>query len=87
MSRTVRAFGDLVVCSIFIASITASAWPFFTGVAGLDGKRHHLARHGRGQARPPSAWASPAVGQQASIGQLRGALRAKMRGLATAVCK
>jgi hypothetical protein len=41
--------GALMVCSIFIASITASAWPRLTASpAGQEG--HHLAGHRRGQA-------------------------------------
>jgi len=49
-ARSPHRLGGVMVCSSFIASITASAWPFFDAVTCPDGKRHQFAGHGGGQA-------------------------------------
>jgi hypothetical protein len=69
----VPSAGAAMVCSIFIASITASAWPLLHLVAGLDGERDHLARHRRGQAAAFGLAPSPACASRSIDHDLRGA--------------
>jgi hypothetical protein len=65
--------GALMVCSIFMASITASAWPRLHALARLGQEGDHLARHRRGQA-PASPRLVAGVGDGVVFGDQRTAL-------------